>query len=59
MQELGKAWETTAHLDTPQICTNTDQIHGKVGPNHWSSNQVTLRTNLVRTEDKTIITLIP
>jgi len=26
---------------------------GKVGPNHWSSNQVTLKTNLVTHEDKT------
>ncbi len=26
---------------------------GKVDPNHWSNDQRTLRTNLVRTEDKT------
>jgi len=26
---------------------------GKVGPNHWSSNQVILSTNLVTHEDKT------
>jgi len=26
---------------------------GKVSPNHWSNDQRTLRTNLVRSEDKT------
>jgi len=48
-----RAWETTAILDTPKYAGIHTKSMGKVGPNHWSSNQVIFRTILVRTEDKT------
>jgi len=48
--ELGKPLQSWKH---PKYAGIQTKSMGKVGPNHWSSNQVTLRTILVSHEDKT------